>query len=66
MLSTYIHSSAIVGARYDPDTHRMWITFKDGGTYQFCRVPRSVYDGLVLASSAGTFYHAQIRDRYAC
>jgi hypothetical protein len=29
-------------------------------------VPQAVYEGLITASSAGTYYDRYIRDRYQC
>ena len=37
-----------------------------GVKYDFCGVPRSVFDKWVAASSVGSFYNQWIRDRYSC
>lgn len=41
----------------------MQITFTQGRTYDFCGVPRYVFEGLISANSAGKYYNDyDIRD----
>lgn len=62
-----MNSTAIRRVEYDPKTSVMQIWFVQGGhSYDFCGVPQSVYDELITASSAGTYYDRYIRDRYQC
>lgn len=61
-----VSSSAISAVGYDPDTRRMKITFVQGHTYDFCRVPQYVFDGLLRAGSKGGYYNDHIKDRYQC
>jgi len=61
-----VHSSAIRAVGYDEQSQRMKITFTEGKTYDFCRVPPHVYNGLLSASSKGTYYNDHIRDKYQC
>lgn len=61
-----LRSSAISAVGYDEQFGRMRILFHDGHSYDFCRVPRYVFDGLLRASSAGTYYNQHIKDRYHC
>ncbi len=61
-----VNSSAIAAAGYDPPSKMMKIKFKQGKTYDFCRVPQSVFDGLLSASSKGSYYDSHIRNRYQC
>lgn len=61
-----VNSSAIDAIGYDPNTQQMRIRFKHGGTYSFCRVPQSIFDGFLSSSSKGTYYDRHIRDRYQC
>ena len=61
-----VRSSAISAVGYDPDTLRMYIRFQQGHTYTFCRVPQHIFDGLLSATSKGTYYDHHIRDRYQC
>jgi len=59
-------SSAIRKIGYDPDTMRMKITFKQGTTYLFCRVPQDLFDRFINSRSKGTFYNRYIEGRYHC
>lgn len=61
-----VRSSAISAVGYDPSSRRMKITFVQGHTYDFCRVPQHIYDGLMRASSKGAYYNDHIKDRYNC
>jgi hypothetical protein len=63
---TPVSSSAIEAVGYDPSTRRMRIRFAGGNEYDFCGVPEAVYQGLMLASSKGSYYNDNIRDRYQC
>jgi len=61
-----VWSTAIRAVGYDPTTQRMKIAFVEGHTYDFCRVPQHIFDGLLRAESKGRYYDAYIRDRYHC
>ncbi len=61
-----VSSSAISAVGYDADTQRMKIRFTEGKTYDFCRVPPYIFNGLLTAGSKGTYYNDHIRDRYQC
>ena len=61
-----VSSSAIEAVGYDPSTRRMRIRFAGRNEYDFCGVPETVYQGLMSASSKGTYYNDHIRDRYQC
>lgn len=62
-----LNSSAIREVVYDAASRRMTIWFRQGGQgYDFCGVPEAVYEGLIGAGSAGTYYDTHIRDRYQC
>ena len=62
----FLNSRAVKRAEYNPESKRMQLWFPDGGPYDFCNVPQNVYDGLIRASSHGSYYNAHIRDRYQC
>ena len=61
-----VSSSAITAVGYEASSGRMKIEFTQGHSYDFCRVPQYVYDGLMRATSKGTYYNENIRDRYTC
>jgi len=58
--------SAKSAVGYDQINHRMKICFKTGKIYDFCNVPRQIYEDLLSASSKGTYYNKNIRGRYQC
>lgn len=61
-----VSSSAISAIGYDATTQRMKIRFVEGHSYDFCRVPESVFNGFLNARSKGSYYNDKIRDRYQC
>ncbi|PXX94716.1 KTSC domain-containing protein [Halomonas sp. LBP4] len=61
-----VRSSAISSVGYDPDSMHMKIRFTSGGTYTYCRVPQYIFDGLLSASSKGSYFDRHIRDRFQC
>lgn len=63
--SAHLSSSAILSATYDDETEDLSLTFSNGQTYDYHDVPQEVFDGLQAASSAGRFWHANIKDIYS-
>jgi hypothetical protein len=61
-----VNSTAISAVGYDSNTNRMKITFKQGRTYDFCRVPPEIHKGLMAAASKGRYFDNFIKDRYQC
>ncbi len=61
-----VRSTAITAIGYDPTSQRMKITFQQGHTYDFCRVPANIFDGFMRSLSKGTYYNNHIKDRYQC
>ncbi|VVE77419.1 hypothetical protein PSP31120_01282 [Pandoraea sputorum] len=61
-----VRSSAIAAVGYDPVTRHMRISFRSGGTYDFCGVPKNVYEQFMASASMGRYYHAHIENRYRC
>lgn len=62
----FFNSTAVKRAEYDPQSMRMTLWFPEMKPYSFCRVPQRIYDGLCTAGSKGSYYNANIRDRYQC
>jgi len=58
-----LSSSAI--SYVDYENGYLTVHFRDGSRYIYRGVPQAVYDGLLAAGSAGTYFNAEIRDRYA-
>ena len=61
-----VRSTAIFAVGYDQMTMRMKITFIEGHTYDFCRVPEHNFQGLLSAGSKGRYYDTYIKGRYHC
>lgn len=59
-----IASSAIRDVRYGARKKILTVTFTTGREYVYEQVPRSVYEEFESASSRGTFFNLNIRDRY--
>jgi len=60
---TPVSSSAIAAVGYDG--HSLKVVFRGSGrAYTHPNVPRSVYVGLMQASSKGEYYNKFIRGRY--
>ena len=53
---------AIVG--YDPETKTLEVAFRNGGVYQYTGVPAQIHQNLMSASSHGTYFNQNIKDRY--
>jgi hypothetical protein len=59
-------SSALRQAQYNSDTKTLTLTFANGRRYQYSDpVPEEIFQGLISAASAGSFYNANIRDVYS-
>ena len=62
MNRTYVSSTDLVSVGYENGT--LEIEFKGNRVYQYFNVPQSVYQSLMAAFSKGTYFHANIKDRY--
>lgn len=63
MLSkTFVGSSNLAHAKYDQDTQQLIIGFTNGGEYSYDGVPMDIWQGLTQASSAGSYFHANIKN----
>ncbi len=60
-----VRSSNIVSVGYDSVSETLEIEF-DNGVYQYSGVPKAVHSGLMSTSSAGRYFHKNIKDKYAC
>jgi hypothetical protein len=57
-------SEAIADINYRADTHSMEVLFTDGSLYTYLLVPLPVYMAFMAAGSQGTFFNANIRNRF--
>ncbi len=60
-----VTSSNIQSIGYDPESSILEVEFNDGSVYQYFAVPETEYEGLMNASSHGTYLHANIKGRYS-
>jgi lysyl-tRNA synthetase class 2 len=60
----FAHSSWLKAVDYDAATGRLMVETKTGNTYTYADVPPAIYDGLVTADSAGTYFNAHIQGQY--
>ena len=61
-----VRSSAIERVAYDQRERRLTVWFIGGRRYVYSEVPRTVYEALCAAESAGTYLNASIKGRYPC
>lgn len=59
-----VSSSNIRSIGYDADSMLLEIEFNSGAVYQYQGVPESEYDALMRAGSKGTYFNANIKNRY--
>ena len=65
MTNVNLNSSAIKSASFDEATSVLSLTFKSGKTASYKNVPKSVAEGLISSPSAGRYFNATIRDKFA-
>ncbi len=61
-----VTSSNIRSIGYEPSTSTLEVEFHGGRVYQYAGVAAVEYQRFLSAGSKGTFFHDQIKDRYAC
>lgn len=66
MLATRLSSSLIVRVAYDEEARILKLWFRDGGPYLYFEVPKSVYEALCRAASAGRYFNECVKGRYRC
>ncbi|MBN8968782.1 MAG: KTSC domain-containing protein [Rhizobiales bacterium] len=57
-------STAIRSLSYDVTKRELWVMFTTGRRYVYADVPPEVYRAFFSATSRGTFFNQEIRDRY--
>ena len=58
-------SAAIKSIDYNPQTHRLYLTFPKGRSYTYFDVPPDAYEALCDANSKGRHFNSVLRNRYA-
>lgn len=64
MIRTSVNSSNVAEVGYDASTMTLEVKFNNGSIYQYFDVPETVYQGLMRASSVGTYLSSQIKNNY--
>jgi hypothetical protein len=59
-----VTSSNLSAVGYDEAKHWLVVQFKNGSRYRYVQVPYQLFEGLMNASSKGTFFNQKIRDRF--
>ena len=60
----FLRSSNLRSASYDATNSTLTIEFRSGRIYTYDAVPRTVYDGLIVAASAGRYHRQWVSKRF--
>lgn len=61
MNRTSVSSSNLASVGYDKNIQTLEVEFLHGGIYQYSNVPLSVYEGLIAASSHGSYFDKNVK-----
>lgn len=59
-----VSSSNIASIGYDGNSQTLEVEFLDGSIYQYLNVPSNIHDGLMAASSHGSYLSTNIKGKY--
>jgi len=59
-----VASSDLVSVGYDGSAGTLEVEFKDGSVYQYFGVPSDIFNQLLGASSKGSFFARQVKNRF--
>jgi KTSC domain len=65
MLATTVESSTLTTVGYDPVRLLLRLEFRSGAVYCYFRVPSTIYQALLAASSKGTYFNRHIRGYFS-
>ncbi len=65
MKMTPVSSTNLASVGYDATSRTLRIEFINRGVYEYHDVPEAEYQGLMNASSKGSYHHQNIKDRYS-
>ena len=57
-------STVIRTFSYEPEAHRLRVTFVSGRRYSYDEVPPEIFEEMTRAFSKGSFFNRRVRDRY--
>ncbi len=64
MQSVDVNSTAISTAEYQYDKYRLKLTFTNGRSYNYTKVPNHVFEGLRVSESKGKFINKYVLPVY--
>lgn len=64
MQTVDVNSTAIQTAEYEYDNYRLRLTFTNGASYDYTKVPNHVFEGLRTSASKGKFINKFILSSY--
>ena len=64
MQTVDVNSTAIQTAEYEYDNYRLRLTFTNGSSYDYTKVPNHVFEGLRTSASKGKFINKYILSSY--
>ena len=59
-----VKSSNVISVGYDENDGILEVEFAGGSVYEYYRVPKQVFDGLVASSSPGHYVATKVKDVY--
>lgn len=59
-----VSSSNIASIGYDAQSETLEVEFLDGSVYQYFNVPAGTYEGLMAASSHGSYLSSHVKGTY--
>lgn len=62
MNRVHVSSSNLASVGYDPGQQILEIEFHNGSIYQYFNVPNHIYNGLMAASSHGSYFSDNIKE----
>ena len=64
MQTVEVNSTAIQKADYEYDSYKLTLTYTNGSSYDYTKVPNFVFEGLRLSTSKGKFINKYILPVY--
>lgn len=61
MQRTIVISSNLASVGYDAESSMLEVQFKNGSVYRYIGIPVSVYEGLMAASSKGSYLDSHVK-----
>ena len=59
-----VNSTAISTAKYEYESYKLRLVFKNGGAYDYTKVPNFVFEGLRTSESKGKFINKYVLPVY--